>query len=118
MSSSDIAAEARDRELSISLQHSVQSLSDWLARFGECSSQAAGPHALWPLQPVSLCQRRALLAGKSCSAGSPCATHDRKSHAWQSVALRASQLSHTPVLASAEGTTAAKLSEVSARLSR
>ena len=49
MSSSDIAAEARDRELSTSLQHSVQSLSDWLARFGECSSQALGSHALRPL---------------------------------------------------------------------
>ena len=62
MSSSDIAAEARDRELSTSLQHSVQSLSDWVARFGKCSSQGLGPHALWPLQPVCLCQRE----GSAC----------------------------------------------------
>ena len=51
MSSSDIAAEARDRELSTSLQHSVQSLSDWLARFGECSSQTVGTYPLWLCNP-------------------------------------------------------------------
>ena len=119
MSSSDIAAEARDRELSTSLQHSVQSLSDWLARFGECSSQALGPHALRPLQPVSLCQWRALFAGKSCSAGSPCAMHDSEKPCMALSGLAGLTAdSHSCAGVSAEGTTAAKLSEVSARLSR